>query len=1004
MNPKDPLLLDAGHRAADSMGMRYWKSLEEWARTPEFRSRLEREFPLGASVWDDPSGRREFLRIMAASLALAGVTACTRQPEEKIVPYVRMPEEVIPGRPLFFATATLLSGYATGVLVESHMGRPTKVEGNPDHPSSLGSTDALGQAAILSLYDPDRSQTITHRGEIRSWSSFLAELRGALERQRSKGGSGLRILTGSVTSPTLAKQIQGLLALYPSARWHQWEPVGRDNARAGAFLAFGEDVETRYQFERADVVLSLDADFISSGPGSVRYIRDFTSRRKVAGEGANLNRLYAIESAPGLTGALADHRLAVRHEEVEVLARALAAGLGIGGPSGALPAHKAWVEAVVQDLKGHADACLVIAGEWQPAAVHALAHAMNERLGSPGRTLVYTQPVAANPVDQLSSLKDLAGDMEAGSVELLLILDANPVYTSPADVAFAEKMDRVPLRVHLGLYDDETAARCHWHVPEAHPLETWSDARAFDGTITILQPLIAPLYGGKSLHELLAAAMDLPAQSSHDIVKEHWKTRRPGEDFEAFWERSLHDGVVENTALPPKNVKVKPTEWPVSPKKADSPGLALAFRPDPSIFDGRFANNGWLQELPKPLTKLTWDNAVLLSPNTAEGIGLAPWVKGAPQESAGSITEVVELRYLGRVVRAPAWIVPGHPDGSVTVHLGHGRTRAGRVGTGVGFDAYTLRRSDAPWGGVGCELKRTGETYPLACTQHHWDMEGRNLVRSASLTEYSKDPEFAQRLGETPKRELTLYPGHEYLGHAWGMAIDLNSCVGCNACVVACQSENNIPVVGKDQVARGREMHWIRIDRYFAGATSDPEVFQQPIVCMQCENAPCEVVCPVAATTHSDEGLNDQVYNRCVGTRYCSNNCPYKVRRFNFLLYQDFETPSLKLMRNPDVTVRSRGVMEKCTYCVQRINEARIDANNEGRPIRDGEIKTACQQACPGEAIVFGDINDPTSRVSKLKAEPRNYGLLEELNTRPRTTYLASVRNPNPRLNEKPRV
>jgi molybdopterin-containing oxidoreductase family iron-sulfur binding subunit len=985
-------------RLADSSGRVYWKSLEELAQAPQFLEFLHREFPEQASTFDDPEGRRGFLKMMGASLALAGLTGCTRQPEETIVPYVKPPEDMVPGRPLFFATAVTDGGYAKGVIVETHMGRPTKVEGNPDHPASLGATDVFGQASVLDLYDPDRSQTLTYLGEIRPWGSFLAAVKAALDGQRAAQGGGLRLLTETVTSPTLAAQIQELLTAFPAARWHQYDPVGPDSVRAATAQAMGAASEVVYDLAKADVVLGLDADFVGHGPANLRMIRAFTSRRRLGGEQspAGMSRLYVAESSPSLTGALADHRLPLRASEIEALARAVAAA--VGAPAGAAPAAPgsvpaAWVAAVAKDLLGHAGRSVVMAGPWQPAAVHALAHAINQKLGNVGQTVSYAPSVEARPIDQLASLVDLAAAMDAGQVQTLLVLGGNPVYEAPADLDFARRMDRVPLRIHFGLYDDETAERCHWHVPAAHPFEAWSDARAFDGTVTIVQPLIAPLYAGcKSAHELLAAFTSRPERSGHDIVRDHWKTQGVLGVDEKAWRRALHDGVlaapaVAKVAGPGPGASATPPP-PAAP--AAGQGLEIVFRPDPSVRDGRFANNGWLQELPRPLTKLTWDNAALMSPRTAESLGVSTL-----STSVGSQTDVVELRYRGRAVKAPAWIVPGHPDGTVTVHLGYGRTRAGRVGTGVGFNAYALRTSDAPWFGGGLEVRKTGERHLLACTQDHWSMEGRDPVRAGTLEEYEKHPDYAKEAFHEPPPSLSLYPAFEYTGHAWGMAIDLNSCVGCNACTIACQAENNIPVVGKEQVGRGRELHWIRVDRYYSGGVESPETHHQPVPCMQCENAPCEVVCPVAATVHSDEGLNDMVYNRCVGTRYCSNNCPYKVRRFNFFLYSDFDTPSLKLQRNPDVTVRSRGVMEKCTYCVQRINRARIDARNEGRPIKEGEIKTACQQACPGEAIVFGDINDAGSRVAKLKAEPRNYGLLADLNTRPRTTYLAHVKNPN---------
>jgi len=991
-------------RLADSGGRRYWKSLEELASTAGFQGFLEREFPEQASEWNDPDGRREFLRIMGASLALAGLSACTRQPEEKIVPYVKSPEQVVPGRPLFFATSVLDHGFAKGVLVESHQGRPTKIEGNPDHPASLGATDIFGQAAILGLYDPDRSQTITHRGEIRTWGAFLTALQPALMAQKALRGASFRILTEAVTSPTLAGQMEALLAQYPEAKWHQYQPVSGDNARAGTQLAFGEPLAVQLRLEQADVILSLESDFLGSGPANVRLIREFAGRRRIEGEHARLNRLYVVEGSPSITGASADHRLPLRSSEIEGVARAVAAGLGLA-VEGADTEHRAWVGPLVKDLEGHAGRCLVLAGESQPAAVHALAHAMNAQLGNLGRTVAYTAPAEARSTDHLVSLKDLVADMTAAKVSLLLILGGNPVYNAPADVPLASALDQVPMRVHLGLYQDETAERCHWHLAEAHSLESWGDARAFDGTASIVQPLIAPLYGGKSAHEVLAAFLGRGDRSGYDVVREHWKGLWGAAEFELRWQRAVHDGVIAGSALPEKPVSLKSGDWAKAPSQRSSAGLEIAFRPDPTVGDGRFANNGWLQELPKPLTKLTWENAALLSPKLAARLGVS-----VGSTASGTTSDLLELRYVGQTLKVPAWIVPGHPDGSVTVHLGYGRKKAGRLGSGLGFDAYALRRSDGLWFGTGLEIRKTGERAVLACTQDHWTIEHetetqrRHIVRSADLEEFEKNPHFAREMSEEPPAALTLYPAYKYDGHAWGMAIDLNACVGCNACVVACQSENNIPVVGKDQVARGREMHWIRVDRYYQGGLDNPATHHQPVLCMHCENAPCEEVCPVSATVHSDEGLNDMVYNRCVGTRYCSNNCPYKVRRFNFFLYQDWDTPSLKLMRNPDVTVRSRGVMEKCTYCVQRISQARIDAKHQGRPIRDGEIRTACQSACPAQAIVFGDVNDRKSQVSELKRNPRNYGLLADLNTRPRTSYLASVSNPNPEMPGEPEL
>jgi molybdopterin-containing oxidoreductase family iron-sulfur binding subunit len=989
-------------RLASLEGRAYWRSLEELGDTEEFQQHLGREFPEQASTLTDPVARRQFLKLMGASLALAGVSACTRQPDETIVPYVRAPEDVVPGRPLFFATAMPFGGLATPVLVENHLGRPTKIEGNPEHPASLGGADAITQASILGLYDPDRAQAIQFRGGVRPWTQFIGAMQSTVAAQRATGGAGLRILTETVTSPSLHEQILALLADLPQAKWHQYEPAGRDQAREGARLAFGRYLSCHYRIDQADVILALDADFLTAGPGHVRYARDFADRRRVAGEHKAMNRLYAVESIPTLTGAKADHRLAMRAADVEAFARAVAAGLGVAGvsgPAGSLDAgtRDRFIPALVKDLR--AGRAVVIPGDHQSPAVHALAHAMNLAIGAAGTTVNYTEPVEAHPADGMASLRALADDMTAGAVELLVILGGNPVYDAPADVKFADALARVGLSARLGLYEDETSTFCHWNIPEAHYLEAWGDVRAYDGTVSIVQPLIAPLYGGKTAQEVLGALTKQPDRSAHDIVKDYWQRALAGKtaavwtlrnreglpfaDADACWRTALHDGFIGSTALPAIQ---PPAVQPLPAASAPGEGLEIVYTPDPSVHDGRFANNGWLQELPKPFTKLTWDNAAYLSPREAERRGL-------------SNGDVVELRFQSRILRAPVWIVPGHADGSVSLTLGYGRA-LGRVAHGAGVNAYTLRTSGAPAFGLGLDLAGTGERATLAQTQTHFNMEGRHLVRHGTLQQYQEHPEFVHEMGHTPPKTLTLWPEHEYNGRKWGMAIDLNACNGCSACVVACQAENNIPVVGKAQVANGREMHWIRVDTYFTGDLDQPEAYHQPVPCMQCENAPCEPVCPVGATVHSAEGLNDMVYNRCVGTRYCANNCPYKVRRFNFLLYQDFTTPQLQLQRNPDVTVRSRGVMEKCTYCVQRINHARIEAEKENRPVRDGEVLTACQQTCPSQAIVFGDLNDPKSRVVQLKAEERHYGVLEDLNTRPRTTYLAALRNPNPELGE----
>jgi molybdopterin-containing oxidoreductase family iron-sulfur binding subunit len=983
-----------------------WRSLDELAETPEFLDYVSREFPRQSGEWLDPEGRRDFLKLMAASLGLAGVglSGCMRQPTEKIVPYVRQPEDFVPGNPLFFATCMTLGGYATGLLVESHLGRPTKVEGNPEHPASLGATDAFAQASILSLYDPDRSQTVMRGGQISTWGEFLTALAVELPGLRERRGKGLALLTETVTSPTLGDQLSSLLAELPEATWHQYEPVGRDNVREGAKRAFGEHVDAIYHFDRADVVLALDAEFMTAMPGSVRYAREFIDRRRLARgdqQAADaphaMTRLYAVESTPGLSGAVADHRLPMRGDKVEGFVRLLATQLGVEvgarQADAASDETAAWLAALVTDLTAHKGSSVVVVGDGQPAVVHALVHAINRALGNVGTTIEYVAPVEARPVNQLASLEELVESMRDGKVDLLLVLGGNPVYNAPGELKFGKHYESVKLRVHLSDDSDETSFASHWHIPAAHYLESWGDARAFDGTTTIQQPLIAPLYQGRTAHELVAVLQGHPELTAYDVVRGYWQRRLGDNDFEGRWRKALHDGLMSDTRAEPREptwaFKDAATESTVA--KPDRPELEISFCPDPTIWDGRFANNGWLQELPKPLTKLTWDNAALVSPRTAERLGV-------------SNHELVELSYGGRAQRAPVWIVPGQADDSISLSLGYGRTRSGRIGNGRGVDAYILRNAGPAWFVSGVELARTGERRALAVTQNHHSMEGRGLVQMATLEQFQRDPEFIDPTRRHPENQPTLLPPSEESDNAWGMVIDQTACIGCNACVVACQAENNIPIVGKEQVGKGREMHWLRIDRYYKGELDNPDTYFQPVACMHCEKAPCELVCPVGATVHSHEGLNQMVYNRCVGTRYCSNNCPYKVRRFNFLDYDaEFgydgdQAPSLKLLRNPDVTVRSRGVMEKCTYCVQRINAAKIAAQKQDRPVRDGETVTACQAACPTRAIVFGNLRDGGSQVAKLRQSPLNYSLLAELNTLPRTTYLASIRNPSPDL------
>ncbi|MBK9965988.1 MAG: TAT-variant-translocated molybdopterin oxidoreductase [Holophagales bacterium] len=989
-------LAEARERLRTRQGPAFWRGLEELADDARFRQFLATEYPRHASDWDESLdqgfSRRRFLELGMASMALAGMTACTRQPVEKIVPYVKQPEELVPGVPLFFATAMTVGGFAQPLLAESHEGRPTKVEGNPEHPASLGGATAVAQASVLGLYDPDRLKVQTKLGILDTWPRLVTELQAAGKAQKQIEGAGLRILTGTVTSPTLAAQMKALLAAFPKAKWHQWESAGRDSVRAGSRLAFGQNAETRYDLAAADVIVSLDSDFLSSGPDSVRNARAFSARRRLSGGSKGMSRFYAVEVSPSPTGTLADHRLPLRASALAAFAQALGTEAGVAGftkPAGLDERALKLAASAAKDLKASAGRSVVVAGDFAPPEVHAAAHAINETLGNFGKTVFLTDPVEAAPVDQLASLGDLVADVRNGEVQLLLILGGNPVYDAPSDLAFGESLLKAGLRVHLTGYPDETSRYCQWAVPMAHYLEAWSDARSLDGTAAIVQPLVEPLYEGKSPHELLSVLLDEAPRKGYDVVKEGWKAARPAEaDFEAFWRKSLHDGVVSGTAFAPKALPVRVADVvqalaaAASVRPAD---LEAVFRPDPSLLDGRFANNGWLQELPKPLSKLTWDNAAIVSPATAQKLGLQS-------------EDVVKVTANGKSVELPVLIQPGQAAGVVTLPLGFGRTHAGRVGNGVGVDVTPLRTSAAAWT-TAVQVAKTGARSPLAHTQQHFRLEGREIVRVMSLPEYLKDPARAKGHGLPPKDASLFQPGWEYKENAWGLSVDLGSCFGCNACVVACQSENNIPVVGKEQVGKNREMHWIRVDQYYEGTDlENPEIHHQPLMCQHCEMAPCEVVCPVAATVHGAEGLNEMAYNRCVGTRYCSNNCPYHVRRFNFLEYngEREQEPVLKMLANPDVTVRSRGVMEKCTFCIQRINRARIVAEREGRAIRDGEIRTACQQTCPADAIVFGNINDPAAKVSKLRDEPRTYWLLEELNTRPRTTYLAKVTNPNP--------
>jgi molybdopterin-containing oxidoreductase family iron-sulfur binding subunit len=985
-------------RLETKKGQAYWRSLEELAETPEFEEFLAKEFPRQAAPLENSLDRRGFVKLLGASLALAGLTSCVRPNRggyygEQFAPYVKAPDGLIPGEPIFFATAITLGGFAQGVIGESHQGRPTKLEGNPDHPDSLSRTNPYMQANVLTLYDPDRSQSVTSGGAASTYSDFTQVFSTALAGLQ--GGAGFHILTETVTSPTLARQLAAVLAQFPEAQWHQFDGL-HGNAQAGAALAFGEPVATRYDFSQADVILSLGADFLGPRPGQVAYNQAFSDRRRVRSADDTMNRLYVLEGTPTLTGSMADHRLALRPSQIAAAAHAVAGSLGVEGVAAAeLPEglEQAWLDGLTEDLKGAGGRCVVVAGDEQSAPIHVLAHAMNAALGSVGKTVFYTDPVAVQPTDQIASLRALTEAMSGGDVQLLLILGGNPAYTAPADLGFAEALARVPLSAHLSLYQDETSTRATWHVPQTHELETWSDARAFDGTATIIQPLIDPFYDGISPHAVLSSVLGDAEATALDVVQGTYEALAP--DFESFWRQTLFQGTVNGTKLGPRSLEFQAgalAEAARTAPTAGAEGLEVAFRLDYSVLDGRYSNNGWLQELPRPFTKLTWDNAALIAPALAEREGL-------------SNGDMVLLNVGARSLELPVWLMPGQADNLVVLHLGYGRENAGHIGNGVGFNVNVLRTTDALWDATGARLSPTGNSYPLVTTQMHHsiysdDAEKRHIVRSGTLAELKAEPEHPHFVHPVEHPESDLYEDYSYLDNRWGMVIDMNVCTSCNACVVACQSENNIPIVGKEQVAIGREMHWIRIDAYYGGSVDDPTFYNMPMMCQHCEQAPCEPVCPVAATVHDHEGLNVMVYNRCVGTRYCSNNCPYKVRRFNFLQYAELEENSLAMLANPEVTVRSRGVMEKCTYCVQRIRKANITASNERRPIRADEVVTACAAACPTQAIIFGDLNNAESRVIQDKRSPLNYGVLTELNTQPRTTYLAKLTNPHPALAE----
>ena len=975
-------------------GKEYWRSLDQLADTPDFRKFLEQEFPEVAS--DNGSGisRRKFISLMGASLALAGLAGC-RRPVEKIIPYVQQPEEVVPGVPNYYATSMPFGSTAYGLVVECHEGRPTKIEGNELHPSSRGRSNGFMQAEILNLYDPDRSQNVLKNGVKSSWKDFVAFWNGQFESIAAARGGNMAILTGEFSSPTLARLARSLRGKLPQAQFITYEPL----AEAGQ----SGDYRFDCHYDKANVILALDADFLGTESENIKAASRFADGRRLSDTNDRMSRLYVVEPDMTITGAMADHRLRVPRSAMAGFLSALIYelnGLGVSIPGGSANKlfDQKWLTTVAGELAANRGRSIVIAG--RSFQHNDMIRIINEALGNIGETVTLnTAPVDTASTLSFSAannLKMLEDQIEAGTIKTVICAGCNPVYDSPGGMRLGQLLGKVENLIHFGSHVDETGREAAWHIPRAHFLEGWGDTRSTDDVLGIIQPMIEPLFGGHSdveFYNLLAGGGD---KKGYDIVRETWGEILRGGNFEKTWRRVLHDGVYlsekSRGSVPRLGSNEidgaiaaldKAAKGATKPSSADN--LEVTFQPSPSLFDGRYGNVGWMQELPHPITKLTWDNAACISPKTARELNLQNG-------------DVVKVSNQNGEIEIPAWIVPGQIDYTISLTCGYGRTAAGRVGNGVGINVYKLRSGVKDYFAAGAKITGTGRRVKLASTQDHGAMAGRPIVREASLDEYRKDPEFAREMVEHPPLE-GIYPEHDYSqGYQWGMTIDLNACTGCNACTIACQSENNIPVVGKERVLEGREMHWIRLDRYFTGETDNPEMVFMPVACQQCENAPCEQVCPVAATVHDREGLNVMTYNRCIGTRYCSNNCPYKVRRFNFFNYTKDLPEIVRMAMNPDVTVRFRGVMEKCTFCTQRISRAKIKAKGEGRSVVDGEITTACQQACPAGAIVFGDINNSQSKVAATKMNKRSYGLLAELNLRTRNTFLARIRNPHPDL------
>ncbi len=984
-------------------GKAYWRSLDHLAETPEFKELVQKEFPEGADELTNPVSRRKFLSLMGASMALAGLTSC-RRPVEKIIPYVVKPEEIIPGKPQYYATNMPFGTESFGLLVESHEGRPTKIEGNKSHPGTRGSSNVFMQAEMLNLYDPDRSQLVLRSGSNSNWGSYRAALKKNLEQYADNGGEGLAVLSESFSSPSMMRLAKALLEKYPNARWVSYDAVSDENIFAGLEAATGMKSKPVYSFDKADVVLSLDSDFLQMDSNDIRHAGDFASRRKVRSEKDSMNRLYVVEGTFTITGGMSDHRLRVQNGQIGMFAAALAAelksqGLDISAPRVNAEFDKKWIKAVAEDLITHKGKSLVVGGRRQPAQVHTLIALINDALGNTGKTVKYV----TNP-DMMGSsrkgLMSLAKDMNAGQIKSLIILGGNPVYQAPADANFADGLANVAFSAHLSSHVDETSSLTSWHIPRAHFLESWGDVSGYGGA-GIVQPLIAPLFGGKSDLDLLADMTSGEDPGAYAAVQKTWEALLPAGKFEKAWRKVVHDGFSKIKREAPVSFSKAKAQGAVTLSNYDAPvasvsNMEVIFTASFSNYDGRYANNGWMQELADSVTKLTWDNVALISANTAKTLG----VKNEDR---------LKIARSGNAIILPVWIQPGLADNTIALEMGYGR-EIGRVSTGVGTNVNPLRQVSAMDIAMGVTAVKTAGIHKLACIQdnHGFDEEKLaadaiqkrlpTIVRESTMADYKADPAFAMALAE--KEELrSMWKEHEYTaGNQWGMSIDLTSCTGCSACTIACQSENNIPVIGKDEVSRGRDMSWIRLDRYYTGDVEDPEMVFQPVACQHCELASCEGVCPVAATVHNDEGLNTMAYNRCIGTRYCANNCPYKVRRFNFFNFAKDMPEIVQMAMNPDVSIRFRGVMEKCTFCTQRITVAKIDAKNDGRELEDGDVVTACQQACPTNAIVFGDINDPESQVSQVKAQNRDYALLGELNLQPRTSYGAKLRNPNPAL------